>query len=340
MSTVKFAAPRKRKRRWIMVVVLALVATMASWLAVSATGNKRVTAYFTSVVGLYPQSDVRVLGVPVGTVTSVQPKGKSVKVEMNVQSDVDIPAKAQALIVTPSVVSDRYLQLAPVYTGGKRIEDGAEIPVERTAAPVELDELFQSLNELTVALGPEGANANGAVDQLLQQSAKTLQGNGKPLGKTIRRLGDLARTLDGSKEDLFKTVDELSKFTGMLKSNDQQVKQVINQLSSITGVLAEDRDDLAAALAELNDAVVVVQDFVRDNRGKIKSNVDKLAEITQVLADQEASLAEAIDTVPNAMTNLIEAYNPETATIDARTNLNEYRAASPTLPFPSAGGAR
>lgn len=339
MSTQKLDLPQPPRRRRsvrvaVLTAVLALLAGVA-WTVVGVDGGQRVTAYFTSAVGIYPNSDVRVLGVRIGSVNTVQPVGDRVRVDLTVESDVDLPANASALVVTPSVVADRYIQLAPVYTGGPTLDDGAEIPVERTATPVELDELFRSINDITVALGPSGANADGAVNELLLQSAQTLQGNGRALGESIRQLGEFARTLKDSKDNLAVTIDKLSAFTATLAANDQQAGQAIDQLAAVSQVLAEDRDDLGAALGELNEAVGVVQGFIHDNRGRVQSNVDKLAGITQILADQKASLSEALDTAPNALTNVVEAYNPATGTIDGRGNLNEFR-----VPLPLSGPAQ
>ncbi len=331
-------------------VVVLLAAAIG--VVVTVDGGKQVSASFTSTVGIYPASDVRMLGVVVGTVESVEPRGDRVEVRLTVDREVRIPAEARAMVVTPSVVADRYVQLAPVYSGGPQLADGAHIPLSRTATPVEVDELFESLNDLTVALGPKGANSEGAVSEALEQGADTLAGNGKPLGESVRQLGELARTLSGSKDDLFGTVENLSEFTAMLAANDGRVERFTRQLATISEVLAEDRDDLAAALAELTDAVGAVQGFVRDNRGKIKSNVDKVAGVAGVLVEQKASLAEALDTAPNALTNLVEAYNPGSGTIDARANLLEFSklpgggSGSPALPLPvtgtlrQAGGAR
>ncbi|MCP2170513.1 hypothetical protein LX83_007405, partial [Goodfellowiella coeruleoviolacea] len=132
------------------------------------------------------------------------------------------------------------------------------------------------------------------------------------------------RTLSGSREDLFATVDSLRRFTGMLADNDTQVRQVVGQLAEVTGFLAGERDELAAALSQLATALGQVHGFVQDNRDHLKSNVDKLAEITGVLVDQRASVAEALDLTPLSLQNLINAYNPERAVLDSRTDINEF----------------
>ncbi|WP_170155806.1 MCE family protein [Umezawaea tangerina] len=306
-----------------MACVLALLASAALWWAFSGADSRKVTAMFGAAVGLYQGSDVRVLGVRVGTIEEVVPEGQLVRVVMSLDRDVKVPADAQAVVVAPSVVSDRYVQFAPVYTAGPTLGENALIPRERTATPVELDELYASLDKLTTALGPNGANKDGALSDLLTSAAGTLDGNGQALNDTIKQLGDATRTLSGSKEDLFATVDNLSRFTAMLSANDSQVRDFDKQLAEVAGFLADERENLGAALTELAAALGQVQGFIKDNRAVLKSNVDKLASITGVLVRQRAALAETIDVAPLALGNLQNTYNAASGTLDTRADINE-----------------
>jgi phospholipid/cholesterol/gamma-HCH transport system substrate-binding protein len=303
--------------------VLALVVTAGMWWVFAGMNGRKVTAHFAAAVGVYPGGDVRVLGVKVGTIDEVVPEGKTVRVVFTVDRDVRVPQNAQAVVVSPSVVSDRYVQLAPAYTGGPTLGDDAVIPRERTATPVELDELYQSLDKLTTALGPNGANADGALADLLNSAAKNLEGNGQALNDTLKNLGQATRTLSGSKEDLFATVDNLQKFTAMLAANDSQVRDFNRQLADVSKLLADERGDLGAALNELATALQQVQGFIKDNRETLKSNVDKLASISQVLVNQRAALAETLDVAPLALGNLQNTYNAASGTLDTRANINE-----------------
>jgi virulence factor Mce-like protein len=300
-----------------------VLAASAIWLISRGSTKRTVTAYFSAAVGLYPNSDVRVLGVAVGTVEAVEPQGEQVRVTMSVDGDVPIPAGASALVVTPSLVSDRYVQLTPVYTDGPQLPDGAVIPLTRTMVPVELDQLFASLDKLTTALGPDGANADGALNELLHSGATTFDGNGAKVGELIRELGKATQTLSGSQDNLFATVDNIQKFTTMLATSDDQVRRFDAQLAEISQFFAGERDDFAAALHELASALGTVQRFVQDNRSRIQSNVDKLAGTTQILTNQRDSLAEALDRAPAALASLVGAYNPATRSLDSRANLLE-----------------
>ncbi|MGW4400975.1 MCE family protein [Amycolatopsis nivea] len=317
------ARRRARLRALALGVVCALLVT-AGWQLATAPRERTVTAYFSAAVGIYPNSDVRVLGVAVGSVSKVEPNGTDVKVTLTLKPDVRLPADAGAVVITPSLVADRYVQLTPVFTGGPELADGASIPRERTATPVEVDDLLRSLNQLMAALGPQGANKDGAVSDVLTKSAAYLDGNGETIGQAIKNLGEFARAASDSKDDLFSSVDNISKFTAMLAANDGQVKQAIAQISSLSKVLADQRDQFSGALTELTKALGVVQGFVKDNRGKVKSDVDKLAGVTKVLVNQKDSLAEALSAAPNALTNLLGAYDPDAGVIDGRGNLLEF----------------
>jgi virulence factor Mce-like protein len=169
--------------------LLAAAAVTGSLTGCGVFGEEAVktgSARFERTVGLYEKSDVRVLGVRIGEVTDIEPDGDGVRVEFQYDAKYDIPADAQALVVAPSIVSDRYVQLTPAYTGGQVLADGAVIDVENTDVPLELDEVYASLNELNVALGPNGANADGALQDLLSVSADNLDGNGELLNTTSR----------------------------------------------------------------------------------------------------------------------------------------------------------
>jgi virulence factor Mce-like protein len=304
-------------------VVAALVVAAALWWLLVDGNQRRYTAVFTGVVGLYEANDVRVLGVKVGQVDSVTPQGDVVRVEMLVDRDIQIPSTAKAVIVAPSLVSDRYVQFTPAYTGGPALAEGTVLPRDRTATPLEVDDLYASLNRVSTTLGPNGANKNGALSDLLDTLADNAEGNGQALNQTITQLSQMAETLSGSDEDLFGTVDNLQKFTSALAAGDDQVNQFNEQAADVTRFLAAERGDLAAAVRQLGIALGAVQQFIDGNRAKIKSNVDKLASVTKVLVDQRAALSEVLDIAPVALSNIINSYNGSSGTLDARADLNE-----------------
>lgn len=302
------------------IVVLALgVGGFLAVGALSSTG-KTVTAYFPRTIGLYAGSSVRVLGVPIGKITSITPEGTQVRVVMTYRDSVKVPADAGAAIVPPSIVSDRYVQLIPAYTGGPVMGSGAVIPESRTEVPLELDQIFANLNQLNIALGPNGANKHGALSQLISVSARNLKGNGARLHDTLNAVGQALGTLAGSKDQLFGTLANLQQFTTTLAQDNSGVLAVNNDLAQVSVQLNGERSDLGAALHDLAVALGQVTTFVADNKAELTSDVSGLANITGTLVKEQTSLTEFLDDAPAGLQNLGLAYDSKYTTLDTRNN--------------------
>ena len=315
------SAARSRSLLTTLVAAVAVVALAAGaytfWPRAEQTS---VSADFTRAVGLYPGSDVRILGVRVGQVDTVVPEGDHVHVTFSYDAKYRVPSDAKAAIVAPSLVSDRYVQLLPVYTSGPALAAGTRIPLERTAVPVELDRVSQSLDDLMVALGPDGANKNGALNELLRTSAANLDGNGDKINGTVHDLSTALSTLSGSRDDLFGTVKNLQSFTSMLATNNAQVRRLNSDLATVATQLSEERDNLKATLESLGVAVDEVSGFVSDNRSLLKSDLDRAVAVTSTIAKNRQALAATLENAPVALSNLQNAYHPQTGTLDTRNN--------------------
>ncbi|MEU9442818.1 MCE family protein [Streptomyces sp. NPDC048304] len=307
------------RRLLALFTALAVVAGLAVVLW-PAPDPVRVTAYFPRTVGIYPGSDVRVLGVRIGEVRKITPEGDRVRVELEYDRGRKVPAGAQAAIINSSVVSDRYVQLLPVYRKGAVLRDGDVIPESRTAVPVELDRIFDSLHTTAEALGPDGANKKGSLSRLLGVSADNLQGQGKNLNQTVEDLSQAVTTLSDGRGDLFGTVRNLQVFTAALAADDTSVRSFNTDLATVAGQLAGERKDLAAALKYLAAALGDVAGFVKGNKKALTSDVKGLAKVTKVLVAQRSALEELLSVAPTGLSNLQNAYNPAAGTLDTRNN--------------------
>ena len=98
-----------RPLAYLTALVMIAASVMLFWPEDKKDDTYQVTAYFEKAIGLFPNSDVNILGVPVGKVQEVEPEGKRVKVTMEVSKEYKVPADAQAQIVPISVISDRFV---------------------------------------------------------------------------------------------------------------------------------------------------------------------------------------------------------------------------------------
>lgn len=302
-----------------LIVGALVVSALVLWLP--GGEQKRVVAYFDNAVGLYPGADVRILGIKVGEVDSVTPVGRQVKIELSYDAERRVPADAQAVIVAQSLVSDRYIQLTPVYKGGPVMRDGDVLTKEETAIPVEIDQITGSLNDLNKALGPEGANANGSLSRLLAVGADTLEGQGTDIRQTIADTSRMLSTLSEDSDDVAGTIQNLRTITAAMKANDAQIRQFTQDLSGVSGQLASEKEELSAALRTLGPTLRNVTGFVKDNRSELAASVRQLAQITGVLVKNKKALGEFLTVAPLGVNNVARAYDPISGTIGTRANL-------------------
>jgi len=309
------ALSRLRSPKILAVVALAAVALLV---IPTGGGHRTVTAHFANAISIYPGTDVTIMGVRVGKVTSVRTEGSTVAVEMEYDDRYHLPADVKAALVTPTLVADRYVQLVPAYTGGAAMRNRGDIPVDRSVTPVEMDQIYASLTDLTDALGPDGANKNGALGGVLADAAKALQGNGKTGNEMIKNLSAAARTLGANSEDLFATVEGLATISETLKKNDSTVSDFLTHLSTVSTQLSGESDDLQQALSAIANAVEVTRGFVKDNKDAVISGVTKLSSTVEVLARQKESLGTTIQLAPLGLANLADGFDTVTGSEGAR----------------------
>lgn len=312
-------------RAWLSSIaflcVVALVVVAALAFALNRPSANKYSAMLETVIGLYPGADVRVLGVPVGRIDSVEPQGQLVRVNFEVDRNIKVPAAALAAVVAPTVVADRYLQLAPPYDGGPTMAPGTVIPKERTASPAEFDDLLASAQKLSSSLGPQGLNSTGALSDALHNLAQNLNGNGAQINTTLDNTAQAINTLSASRDNLAGTVQNLQSFTSNLKDDDGRVRDFTHQFAQVSDYLADERSNLGETLKKLSETLGELAKFVHDNRDEIHSNVDKLADIVGTVNDERLALEQVLDTAGPGLDGLVNGYNASGGTLDTRANL-------------------
>jgi phospholipid/cholesterol/gamma-HCH transport system substrate-binding protein len=321
--------------KWVRpIAFLATMIVVVGGLAVFFRGGESdrltVTAHFSRAVGLYPGSSVRVLGVKVGTVRSIKPDGDAVTVTMDLPTDTPIPADAKAVIIPPSLVSDRYVEMTPVYDGGARIEDGADLGLDRTMTPVELDEILGSLDTFLEALGPKGANKDGSLGRLVDIGAKDLgKGGGKALNETLTNLAQAVHTLADNRDDMTGVITNLAAFTGTLARNDSRIRTLTADLAQASQFLAGESDDLQASLKNLASALGEIASLVREHRSDLGADIQTLAKVAAVVVKNKKSLTETLDVLPLGAANIASTVNTTKHTLDIRND--NHQADSPSV---------
>ncbi|MBO0676718.1 MCE family protein [Mycolicibacterium sp. S2-37] len=302
------------------VLAVALAALLVGGVAVlireTYFAPRHITAHFTSATSIYPGDEVRVAGVKVGTIESITPAGDQAVFRLTVDRDVPVPADAKAIIVAQNLISARYVQLTPAYeNSGPVLADDAVIGVERTAVPVEWDEVKQQLTRLATELGPSSDVSTTSVGRFIDSAANAMDGNGQKLRETIAQLSGVGRILSDGSGDIVAVIKNLQIFVTALRDSNVQIVQFQDRLATVSSVVDGGRADMDAALTNLAEAVGEVRRFVEGSRDQTAEQLQRLANITQNLVDNKTDLENVLHVAPNAIGNGYNIYNPDTGTM-------------------------
>jgi phospholipid/cholesterol/gamma-HCH transport system substrate-binding protein len=313
-----------RLLRYGVIAALVVAVIGGIYLVLPRATTYRVVGYFPSAVGLYPGDDVRIVGVPVGSIESISAEADAVKITMTVQDDVKLPADASAVVVAPNIVSARFIQLTPPYQQGPVMEDGGRIGLDRTGVPVEWDDVKSELTELSRQLGPQAGGVQGPLDGFINQAADTFDGNGDSFRRALRELSQTAGRLGDSRTDLFGTVKNLQILIDALSRSNEQIVQFSGHLASVSQVLADSTVDLDNTLGSLNQALSDVRGFLDENNETLISSINKVTDFTSLLSNQSDDVEQILHVLPNAMANFYNIYNPAQGTANGLLGLPEF----------------
>lgn len=315
---------RGRTLRRIAAVALAVLIVAGVYLVWPGRAGHKIVGYFTSAVGLYPGDQVRIVGVPVGKINSIEPRASDVKITMSVDSGVKVPQDARAVIMSPNLVAARFIQLAPAYREGPVLPDGATIGLDRTAVPVEWDEVKSALTDLAKQLSPAAGEMQGPLGKVINQAADTFDGTGDSFRSALRELSQAAGRLGDSRTDLFGTVKNLQVLVGALSSSNEQIVQFAGHVAAVSQVLADSSSHLDHTLATLDQALSDVKDFLHQNNSALIGTVNKLGDLSKTLSDQSENIEQVLHVAGPGISNFYNIYDPAQGTLNGLISIPEF----------------
>ncbi len=287
------------------------------------TGKIHVTAEFENIAGMYVSNEVSVLGMPIGTIESVESKGAYVEVKMSLDGDVKVPADAIAALVSPSVVTNRHVELTPVYTGdGPTLADGDRIPLDRTRTPVELDRVLASLDKIAGAMAGDG-KGGGPVRDTIGVFDEALNGNGQKIQKAVEALAAAIKIGVDNKDGITNIITKLDELMRTLAENDQATRDFSNGITNLTKVLGDQAPGMQAVLAQLNDFLANTATVLANNKEQFGTAMTGLESVTNNLKASARQLNEVLDVTPLLFQNLDRATNRQTGQIRAHVLTNK-----------------
>ncbi|TQK27574.1 MCE family protein [Arthrobacter sp. SLBN-53] len=317
---------RPRIRIWL-ALLLAAVLTVGVVAIVRTTTNiarTAFTAYFDNTNGLFVGDEIRILGVPVGEIERIDAEPDRAKVSFWIDDTYAVPADVKAVILAPSLVTARAIQLTPAYTGGPTLPADAVIPMERTAVPVEWDEVRVQLQRFTEMLQPTEPGGVSTLGSLVNTAADNLRGQGKNIRDTLIKLSKATSALGDHSTDLFSTLRNLSLLVSALQDSSDVMSQLNGNLASVTWALADDPDEISSAAASVSEVSKTVATFVAANKETLGTTSDKLASVSQALTDSVDDIKQLLHMSPTVLQNFINIYQPAQGTLSGALSTNNF----------------
>jgi phospholipid/cholesterol/gamma-HCH transport system substrate-binding protein len=214
------------------------------------------------------------------------------------------------VILSPSLVTARAIQLVPAYSGGPKLADGATIPQERTAVPVEWDDLRKQLEKLTDALQPTTPGGTSPLGKFIDTTAANLRDEGDTARDTVIKLSQAVSALGDHSTDIFSTVRNLQLLVSALSSSSDLLAEFNRNLADVTTVLSNTPNEWAQAMQGVDGAVNDLRGFVADNREALGTTFDHLSAITTAMNDSRGDIKQTLHVAPTVFQNFMNIYQP------------------------------
>jgi phospholipid/cholesterol/gamma-HCH transport system substrate-binding protein len=295
-----------------LAVVLAIALAFAGFQLFKKLTNNTVVAYFPAANALYSGDRVEIMGVRVGSVDKIEPAGDKMKVTFHYSNKYKVPADAQAVILNPTLVASRLVQLEPPYRGGPVLADNAVIPEERTQVPTEWDELRNTITNVISKLGPTKEQPKGPFGDIIESYADGLAGKGKQINTTFNDLSRALTALNQGRGDFFAVVRSLALFVNALHADDQKFVALNKNLAQLTDNLTGSDRDLANAIQNIDGLLTTIRPFLDKNAEVLTHDITNLADTTNALVQPEPlnGLETSLHVLPTALSNANLIYHP------------------------------
>ena len=261
-------------------------------------GGDTYHAMFTEAGGLKVNDEVRIAGVRVGKVNEVELDDDQVKVTFKVDDAADFGGDTRAAIKVKTILGSMFLALEPA--GGGQLAEGTTIPAERTSSPfdvveafeglastseqIDTDQLAESLTTLADLTRNTPDEFRGALSGLSRLSAN-VAAKDEQLNSLLINLERVSKVLDARDEDIIALMRDSDVLFRALVARREAVHELLVSTTTLskelTTLIRQSREDLAPALAHLENVVAVLN----KNEDNLDSSLRLMAPFYRVFAN-------------------------------------------------------
>lgn len=249
-------------------------------------GGDTYYAAFSESGGLKPGDEVRVAGVRVGKVDTIELDGDHVKVAFKVQEGVDFGPESRASIKVKTLLGAMFLALEPAGSG--QMDEGDEIPTDRTESPYDVVQAFEGL-----------ADRAGKIDvKQLKTSLETLSdltaNTPDEFRAALKGVSELSNNLAARDQQINTLLKNLQKVSGVLGDRDQDIIGLMKDADVLFRALVQRRNSIHRLLVSTTTMSKELTGLVRDTRADLKPALTHLDTVVKVLLKNQNNLDESL----------------------------------------------
>jgi len=247
------------------------------------------SAVFADASGLQPKEEVRIAGIKVGSVSSITLDGAAVLVRFHVK-DVTFGTQTTASIQIKTLLGQHYVALDP--EGPGRMSPGSQIPLSRTAVPLNIVPAFQTLTSRVNSINTaQVTKALNSLSSALDASAPQLKGalNG------LTRVSQTIASRSGQIQDLLARARTVS---STVAAEGGAISQLITASNAVLAVLAERNATIHEVLTGATALAEQLHALVQDNKAQLGPALTKLGQVVHVLTADNSQLDTILRELP------------------------------------------
>lgn len=305
----------------------------ASWVDRVAPEHRSLCAEFTDTVGLYEGNSVTMLGVEIGTVSSIEARGDRMLVSMTIDGKIELPADLEAVTMSSSIVTDRHVELTKPFTGGPKFDTAQCLPLDRTRTPIGISDALDALGELAGDLIGDkksptpGASTDVLLDQTLSGAVTAIKGTGPEWNALLQRLSALIGNPADRDAVLRTLIDNLDTLTTMFVTNWPDMQTLLDNLDNGIALVDGFSTELAGAVDLALEFLPVIARNVGKYHRQAYGFLDQWLPELDRYAVLAGGIADLLTHLPPLAASALAVFDPATGA--ARVNYRPPRISAP-----------
>ncbi|BBZ68757.1 mammalian cell entry protein [Mycolicibacterium insubricum] len=258
------------------------------------------TAVFTDASRLKAGDSVRVAGIRVGTVDDVTlTPEKTALVSFDADRAAVLTSGTKAVVRYLNLTGDRYLELVTAPGDTALLPAGAQIPADRTAPALDIDQLLGGLRPVTQGLRPEDVNA------LTQSLLQVLQGQSGALKSLLSHTSSFTTNLADNNDLVQSLIDNLNATIGVLNRNGEQFSGTIDRVQRLVSDISTDRNTVGEAITALESGTASLADLLTRAGPPLTGTIAELNRLASNLEGANDRLDAGLQKAPNNVRKLV-----------------------------------